>query len=531
VQEIAETTAGRVAGVERKGIRIFRGIPFARAPRGGLRLRGPEPPEPWAGVRDATAAGPAAPQPAVASTLVGRLLPAATSRTDEDCLSLNVFTPGVDGARRPVLVWIHGGAFVMGTGSSVLYSGRRLARRGDVVVVTINYRLGALGFLHLTDASEGRGGFDANCGLRDQIAALAFVRDNAAAFGGDPANVTIFGESAGAMSVGALLGCPAARGLFHRAIAQSGAAHNVSGREQAAAVARHFLGELGLAPHSAEQLREVPVEALLAAQTRTSLALGLGHGTLPWQPAVDGDLLREPPLAEIGRGLAKEVPLIVGTNRDEWRLFMLGDRKGRRMDEAALGRRLARALPGDAPDGTSLAERAQEHLRRAARTRRDASPAARWAAFQRDRIFAWPATRLAELASAHRRDTYAYRLDWSPPLLRPFVGACHAIEIPLVFGTWRHPWLRPLFGGSATVRRLSRTLQNAWTEFARHGDPNHGALPDWPGYDARRRATMILDAECRAEDAPDGPSRRFFAELEAWRAERDARPERDPARS
>jgi para-nitrobenzyl esterase len=517
MQEIAETTAGRVAGVERKGIRIFRGIPYARAPRGPLRLRAPEPPEPWAGVRPAVVAGPAAPQPAVATTFVGRLLPSAGGRTDEDCLSLNVWTPGLDGARRPVLVWIHGGAFVIGSGSTVIYSGRRLARRGDAVVVTINYRLGALGFLQLGDVSAGRSGaFDSNCGLRDQIAALRFVRDNAAAFGGDPGNVTIFGESAGAMSVGALLGCPAARGLFHRAILQSGAAHNVSSREQGAAVARRFLDELGLAPAEAERLREIPVATLLAAQSRTSQALGLGHGTLPWQPALDGALLAEQPLAEIGRGLAKEVPVIVGTNRDEWRLFMLGDRKGRRMDEAALGRRLARALPGAAPDGSPLAARALEHLARTAPGR----PAVRWAAFQRDRIFAYPAARLAELASAHQRDTYAYCLDWAPPLLRPFVGACHAVEIPLVFGTWRHPWLRPLYGGSASVRRLSRTFQRAWTEFARHG-----ALPDWPGYDARRRTTMILGAECRAEEAPDEAGRRFFAELEAWQADERARAE------
>ena len=521
MNEIAETRAGRVAGVERGGIRIFRGIPFARPPRGPLRWRPPEPPAPWSGVRPAVSTGPAAPQPAVANTAVGRLLPSAQARSDEDCLTLNVWTPGLDGARRPVLVWIHGGAFVMGAGSSPLYSGRRLARRGDVVLVTINYRLGALGFLTLPGPAGERAALAGNCGIRDQLAALAWVRENAAAFGGDPANVTIFGESAGAMSVGTLLGCPAGHGLFQRAILQSGAAHNTSSAQQAARVAETFLAELGLTPDTAERLRDVPVDALLAAQMRASLALGLGHGTLPWQPAVDGELLREPPLAEIGRGLAKDVPVIVGSNRDEWRLFLLGDRKGRRMDEAALGRRLARALPGQGSDGATFAERALAHYRGDAGAA--AAPSALWAAFQGDRIFAHPAARLAELQSAHQRDTYAYRFDFAPFVMRRFVGACHAAEIPLVFGTWRLPWLRPLYGGGPRLRRLARSMQRAWTEFARHGDPNHGAFPEWPAYDARRRTTMILDGDCRAEEAPGEATRRFFADLEEGVARGDAR--------
>jgi len=251
-----ETQSGWVRGTRRGGVLAFRGIPYAAPPLGRLRLRPPEPPAPWAGVRDARASGAGAPQPV--STLGGMFSriagPAATS---EDCLTLDVATPAADGARRPVLVWIHGGAFVMGAGSALVYGGAGLARRGDVVVVTLNYRLGALGWLALGDVAPGAG-FAANLGLRDQLAALEWVQRNIAAFGGDPDNVTVFGESAGAMSVGALLGAPRARGLFARAIAQSGAADHCSSRDEAARVARAFLRALGLAPDEAAKLADVP---------------------------------------------------------------------------------------------------------------------------------------------------------------------------------------------------------------------------------------------------------------------------------
>ena len=252
---VVETRSGRLRGTERRGVLAFRGIPYAAPPSGPRRFRAPEPAESWPGVRDADAPGPGAPQRG--ATLGGaftRIIgPGATS---EDCLTLDLWTPAADGARRPVLVWIHGGAFLMGAGSALAYGGAALARSGDVVVVTLNYRLGALGFLQLGDLAPAAG-FDSNLGLRDQIAALEWVRDNVAAFGGDPAQVCVFGESAGAMSVGALLGAPRARGLFARAIAQSGAAHNVAGRESAARVAATFLDVLGLAPREAARLREL----------------------------------------------------------------------------------------------------------------------------------------------------------------------------------------------------------------------------------------------------------------------------------
>ncbi|MGH7317841.1 MAG: carboxylesterase/lipase family protein, partial [Candidatus Rokuibacteriota bacterium] len=240
---LVETRRGRVRGVTESGLAVFRGLPFARPPVGARRFQPPEPPAPWSGVRDAARFGTSAAQN---GALVGPLMSLGIGRTGEDCLYLNVWTPRPDRARRPVLVWIHGGAFILGSGSQLLYDGSRLARRGDVVVVTVNYRLGALGFLGVQDRFGRRLPATGNEGLLDQIAALEWVRDEIAAFGGDPDNVTIFGESAGAMSCATLLGMPRARGLFHRAILQSGAANYVWPRDTAARLADQVLAEIGV---------------------------------------------------------------------------------------------------------------------------------------------------------------------------------------------------------------------------------------------------------------------------------------------
>jgi para-nitrobenzyl esterase len=414
-------------------------------------------------VRDAFVSGPGAPQPV---SRFGRVFSriAGPATVAEDCLTLDVVTPGADGARRPVLVWIHGGAFVLGAGSALIYGGETLARRGDVVVVTLNYRLGALGFLALGELAPAAGMAE-NCGLRDQIAALEWVRDNIAAFGGDPANVTVFGESAGGMSVGTLLGAPRARGLFARAIAQSGAADNCSTRAQAELVSRTFLGVLGLAPHEAARLREVPVERLLAAQLEMrTVALELPG--LPCQPVVDGDVLPAQPLDAIRAGSASGVPLLVGTNRDEWNLFLLADPKASALDEPALRRRFGRLL------GPGLAEQAYGLYREALPR---ASPRTRWSAFQTHRVFQAPAERLAAAQAAHA-PTWSYLFSWSPPLVRRRIGACHALEVPLVFGTFRHPLLRGLYLGGA--REAARELQRAWLAFAREGRP--APAFEWP---------------------------------------------------
>ena len=337
-----------------------------------------------------------------------RFIGTVSAAQSEDCLYLNVWTPALDARRRPVMVFIHGGAFLMGSGSTMLYNGSRLVGRGDVVVVTLNYRLGALGSLDLRALLPDANDAATNLGLRDQIAALTWVRENIAAFGGDPECVTVFGESAGAMSIGTLLGVPAARGLFRRAILQSGASDNVSSREQARGVAELYLKLLGAHGESLAALRNAPLPALLHAQRETTFQLALQMGGLAFQPSVDGDLLPVRPIDAISRGSAAGVSVMVGTNRDEWKLFLLADARARKMDEAALRRRFARVLPE--PDAT----RAYEAYREVPHARRPADPRERWSAFQSDRIFHWPAARLLELQRGHSRDLFAYQFTWSP---------------------------------------------------------------------------------------------------------------------
>lgn len=504
---VVETAAGRLRGTERKGIRLFRGVPYARAPVGRLRFRPPQPQPPWRGVRDALSTGAAAPQPEPLQAFLRPILRGGAGAHDEDCLYLNVWTPGCDDARRPVLVWLHGGAFVFGSGSTVLYSGRRLARRGDAVVVTINYRLGALGFLHLADLLGSDELFASNLGLLDQIAALEWVRDNIAAFGGDPGNVTVFGESAGAMSVGALLGAPRARSLFHRAILQSGAAQHVSSPERACAVAEFFLHEAGLDLARAERLRRLPADAILAAQQRAALRYGFAEGQLPWQPVVDGRLIPVPPLEALRRGAAKDIPVLVGTNRDEWKLFTLADRSAHRLDEAGLRWRLGHELQRFGAG--ERVERVIEAYRRAP-SGRGATPFELFAAFQTDRIFRWPAIRLAEAQAESGARSFSYLFTWTPPLFAGRVGACHGLEVPFVFGTIRHPALRPLLGSTRSARGVARAMQEAWTSFARGGIPSCFELGAWPGYDATRRTTVLLGPRCFAEDAPLDAERRLF---------------------
>ena len=443
-------------GLVSRGALAFLGIPYARAASGRLRFRAPQLPEPWPGIRDCFEPGQGAPQrSALPQWMQG--ITGNPRATGEDCLRVHVFTPAADAGKRPVLVWIHGGGFAFGAGSAPIYDGARLAREHDVVVVTLNYRLGALGFAQLDTVARG-GPFDSNVGLRDQLAALAWVREHAAAFGGDASNLTVFGESAGAMSIAALLGSPLARGLFRRAICQSGAAHHVSSRERAARMAYALLRALDLTAAQAERLCDVPLASLVDAQLRAAASMPAPWGLLPWQPALDDDTLPEPPLDAIAAGSARGVPLLLGTNRDEYNLFLLNGAV-RAMDEARLRTVITRVIGAERmADGHSLY---RELLPRAL-------PVECWSLFQTHRVFRAPAERLADLAVTHTPAVYSYLFTWSPPLAPRRVGACHALEIPLVFGSYRRPLLRPLF---ASAGPLSRAMQASWIAFARGGAP------------------------------------------------------------
>ncbi len=502
---IVDTLTGKVQGLEKRGVHQFRGIPYARADR----FRPPGSAEPWAGVREATTFGPIAPQnPSATESFLG----ARERPSSEDCLYLNVFTPGPGDPVRPVMVWIHGGGFTAGSSDVVWYDGSTLARTGDVVVVTINYRLGALGFLHLDHLDPAFAGSGAN-GLRDQIAALAWVRDNIAGFGGDPGRVTIFGESAGGMSVGTLLGSPAAAGLFHRAIAQSGAAAHVHTPATAERVTDAFVGALDVSRDGAlDALLAAPVTDLLRAQAAVDAPLnrdvrgdgGVAVGALTFQPVVGGDVLPQPPLAAVRAGRAAGVPLVAGTTADEWNLFHVQARIAGALDDDGLRRKVGRFVPGDRVDDVIDAYR---------RARPSADPDGLLSAAMTDMVFRHPAIRLAEAQVAHTAEVAMYRFDRASTAMGGILGACHAIDVPFVFDNLDRGGVDMLLGGldDDTIRLGSRTSA-AWAAVAHAGAPATDDLP-WPAYDVDRRATCILDRTPRVVDDPEPALRALWDEL------------------
>jgi para-nitrobenzyl esterase len=495
-----------VQGREDGDVLAFSGIPFAAPLTGPLRFLPPEPPAPWVGVRDATRFGPSAPQ---LSLPFFSFINAAGRSSGEECLTLNVWTPACDSGRRPVLVWIHGGAFLVGSGATPVYNGADLAARGDVVVVTLNYRLGALGFAQLGLARRGVLRESTNLGLRDQIAALEWVRDNVARFGGDPACVTVFGQSAGGMSVGSLLGAPRARALFRRAICQSGACDHVLSRDAGRAVAERFLAALG--DPSFEELAQVPLDAVLRAQREVMSQRTSFRDVMTFLPSVDGDVIPEQPLAALRRGAAAKHDLMTGVTSEEWKMFGVVDPGIGRFEQEDLEARLRDVLP-ELYEHAPTPKRAARELREALAERGAATDARSiWHAFQSARTFVRPAARLAEAQHAAGGAIRTYVVNWRAAAAPRTIGACHAIELPFVFGTGRHPLARGLTGIGFDAPRLTRQIQTAWISFARTGDPSHQGLPSWPGFEPRHRATMLLGRRCEVAEAPLDPERALLA--------------------
>jgi para-nitrobenzyl esterase len=499
---IVETASGRLSGAEHRGVHVFRGIPYAAPPVGPLRFRPPQPPAAWSGVRAATDFGAMSPQ------LPSPLEQIAGSRPlvqSEDCLSLNVWTPGCDDAKRPVMVWIHGGAFTTGTAATPWYSGTTSARNGDVVVVTVNYRLGALGFTHLADLGGERWASSANCGILDQVAALAWVRDNVAGFGGDPDNVTVFGESAGGCSVVTLLATPSARGLFSRAIAQSASFRQLRSRDEANDRAERFVHELDIDSAHLDRLVDVPVEQLLSAQGK--LLARRGSGTMggtdfqAFSPAPDGTSLFEVPTEAIAAGAAAEIPVIIGTNRDEIKLFAVWDQALHALDRDGAIARLQRTL---GEDTTRIFDAYTA-------SRPGAPPSEIAMAIASDEGFRMPAIETAEIQHTHGAPTYMYLFAWESPALGGVLGASHALEIPFVFDNVHQPGVAILTGDGDDRGPLASAMNAAWTSFARDGVPEAASLPLWPQYETTERSTMVFDRSCRVEQDPLGADRR------AWR--------------
>jgi para-nitrobenzyl esterase len=399
----------------------------------------------------------------------------------EDSLYLNVWTPACDDAARPVMLWIHGGAFIWGAGDTPWYDGTKFAKHGDVVLVTINYRLGPFGFLYVPELFGDAFSESGNLGLLDQIAALGWVRDSISAFGGDPEQVTIFGESAGAASVSTLLGTPAARGLVTRAIAQSGAASWIATPERATAIATGVINQLGVRAGDTEALLAQNTEAVIDALP----AWHEGEGTgLPFQPVHDGVVLPRPPLDAIRAGSAAGVGLISGTNKDEIKLFQFADESLATLTDEELLTRV-RAYCDD---------RAETLIADYKSRRPGAPPRDIWTALATDAVFFYPSSQLLDAQSAHG-DTWAYYFTWETPLLGGIFGSPHAIEIPFVFDNLDRGGANLFTGDGPERAGLATAMHLAWIAFARGGNPNHEGLPEWVQYVPPERATMRFDGE------------------------------------
>lgn len=499
---VVETTAGKIRGTHGAGVYTFRGVPYGATAAGAGRFQPPVKPTPWSNVREATALGPRSPQ--LLSSFHGFVPPEveAMDRDEmmgEDCLVVNVWTPALDRGRKlPVMVWLHGGGYTSGSGGFICYDGIELARKHDVVVVTVNHRLGALGYLYLGGFNSDRYAASGNVGNLDIVAALEWVRDNIAAFGGDPGSVTLFGQSGGGGKVSSLMAMPAARGLFKRAIVQSGAAVKGISRDAASHNAESFLARLNLKPNQLEQLHDIPLQQLLAA-TDTS-----GGPPINFGPVVDGHSLPVDPFDPVAPAQSANIPLLIGTVETEVTFFP--------------------GQPLDPIDDASLRSRVKQMLKSASDADVDrviaAYRAGRPGAANTDLflIMASDGFRAGILLEAERKATqsqapvYQYYFTWRSPVREGKLRSFHTVEIPFVFDNVDAA--KSMTGSGKDRYELATRMSSAWVAFARTGDPNHAGLPKWAPYDNKRRATMIFNNECKVVDDPHGAEQRLLWSLE-----------------
>nr|WP_240609493.1 carboxylesterase/lipase family protein [Phenylobacterium deserti] len=486
---VARTRHGQVRGYLDGGVKVFKGVRYG-ADTTGRRFMPAQPPKPWRGVIDATDYGPASPQP-----------DRNAGPTSEDCLFLNVWTPALrDGAKRPVMFYIHGGAYANGSGSSPLYDGVRLARRGDVVVVTVNHRLNAFGYAYLprlvpqlTDSG--------NVGQLDLVLALQWVRDNIAEFGGDPSNVMVFGQSGGGAKIATIMAMPSAAGLFHRAATMSGQQVTASGPGNATRRTLAWLEALKLKPEQARELAILPAERLVEALSAEDPVLGFGG--LYFGPVLDERSLKRHPFYPDAPAQSARIPMIIGNTRDETRAFLGGDPKNFALTWDDLPGKLSQAnMRVDIDPATVIAEYRRLYP---AYSPSDVLFAATTAA----RSWRGAIIELEERAKAGH-PTWAYQLDWATPRDGGRFGAPHASDIQLVFDNIAKP------GATAegpTAQPMADQMSEAFIAFARTGDPNCAAIPRWDAFTLPRRATMVFDVPSKLVDDPRGAERRLFEKV------------------
>jgi para-nitrobenzyl esterase len=492
---VANTTSGKVRGVVQENkVNAFRGIPYGAPTGGANRFMPPVKPEAWSGVKETVEWGPEAPQgphteiPEVAATIPKQTI-------SEDCLHLNVWTNGLgsqgDARKRPVMVWLHGGGFTSGNGSYTMYDGANMARKHDVVTVTINHRLNSFGFLYLADIGGEKFKNASNCGMLDAVAALEWVRDNIANFGGDPKNVTIFGQSGGAGKVSTLLAMPSAKGLFHRAIVQSGANLKGVSTEEATKTANTLMDKLGV--KTAEDLQHVPMDQLVAA-TLSTRGLRLA-------PVLDGRTLPSGPFDPTAPALSADVPLLIGSTEFEVNFFP--NTKLDPIDAPELHAAVKQATRADDAEVDKL-------IAVYRKGRPNASDIDLSQIIASDG-FRSPVITEAERKAAQPAPVYMYYFTWKSPMHDGKLKAFHTLEIPFVLDNVDEA--KSMTGSGADRYPLQDKMSGAWAAFARTGNPNHKGLPNWPVFKTDQRATMVFDNQCKVVNDPHGEERMALASI------------------
>ncbi len=512
---VVKTASGRVRGESVNGVFRFLGIPYAQSIAGRNRFAPPRPVEPWTGVREAVRYAQSSPQQKqqLRTPVTPAFTPADYVVPGNDCLALNVWAPAGRDGKLPVMVWLHGGGWTSGSGACPIYDGENLARRGDVVVVTINHRLGASG---LTDFSRILGdnfADSANLGIRDIIAALEWVRNNIAEFGGSPNLVTIFGESGGGWKVATMLGIPPAKGLFHRAIIESGPLTRFMTPDAADEVARAVLSELGVTPDTADKLRHVSCEQIVAAEARvlakTPMSMRAPGFPTGFWPVIDGRIIPDHVFEPKAAPSSLDVPLLIGQNGTEFTLFMLGDRAAYSLDDAQLEQRVARTFGRDA---------APKILKSYRRDFPEYHPSALWFRLYSDYAMGALSSAIMDArAVPGSAPVYAYRFDWQTPILDGKLYSPHTIEIPFVFDNATGKAGTVMTGGGPEVAALAKTVSSAWVGFARTGKPAAPGLPAWPTYSIRRRESMHIDTTSRVGQYMDPAMVALFHD-KLWKA-------------